>query len=118
MKNVVKSVIIFQKISDFPTFEELLVKQIMPEFLKVSGLSRIQVTKYHPHNQPIPNNLKPIQVVLDLYWESIDAMQQFVESPEGAKASTLVMNNPYSQAGAFMCKESSFTPNQNSSIEL
>ncbi|SHE82806.1 hypothetical protein SAMN05444392_103304 [Seinonella peptonophila] len=114
---MVKSVIIFQKIIDLPMFEEFLVKQIMPEFFKASHLRRIQITKFNPTGSGTPENLLPIQVILDLYWESIDDMQFFVESSAGSKVSNLVMNNQYSEAGAFMCKESYFIPKRRSDIE-
>lgn len=76
------------------------------------------MTKYKPSGSSTPENLLPIQFILDLYWESIDAMQVYVESPECAQVSHLVMNSPYGEAGAFMCKESLFIPTQKPYIEL
>lgn len=115
---MVKSVIIFQKITDLKAFEEYLYNKVMPPFLKARNLSRIQVSKVKSFNDLIPENLLSIQMTLELYWESIDAMQYFVESKEGAEASMLTMNNPYAEAGAFMCKERFFVPDQQTNIEL
>lgn len=111
-----KSSIVFQNIEDLPSFEEFLSKEVIPRFLKVANLYRIQVTSFGPSVDPTPENMKPIQFLFEIYFATPEAMQALLISEEGAELSQLVLNNPFGEAGAFICEEKFIIPNQSNPL--
>lgn len=102
--------IFFQNINDLPAFKEFLSKQAIPRLLITPNLQKTQVTSIGPSVDFTPNNLLSIQFILELYFDSIEAIYALTESPEGAKLIDLVINNPYSKTGTLFGDERILNP--------
>jgi hypothetical protein len=104
--------IFFQNINDLSSFKEFLSDEVLPQFAHASDLLQVQMTSIGPSVDPTPENLLPVQLIFEIYTETSEELDRFLESADGSELIHLLMNNPYGEAGAFFGEEKFLIPEQ------
>lgn len=91
---VVKSIDIFRNITDLPTFKEVFAKEVYPTIVSIPGVIQVKLTSVTPLSSDLSQDVEGIELILEIYLESEEALHRIITSPEAQKAMQLVQKLP------------------------
>ncbi len=105
-----KTIGIYKGIRDLDEFEKFYTSEIAPRILEVSGVIKMDFTRlYYTDAMKQPPGLEDVQVIVETYYESIEALQKALDSIEGRELTKLITRKFNGIVGAFLGKEVTFS---------
>jgi uncharacterized protein (TIGR02118 family) len=87
-----KTVGLYREMENPQAFETYYINQIVPKILKIPGVVRVEVTRIFPSPiQPSKQDGNSFFLMSETYFESSEALQNALSTPEGMEAARLIM---------------------------
>lgn len=103
----IKTVGIYNRITNLAKFEEYYTSEITPRFLRTDGVIKMRVTMLQNAGIQRPDE---IQLIIQTFYDSPSTLKKLVSSPIGQELSRLISNNQNGQLGAFIGIEQVLLP--------
>ncbi|SHE69302.1 conserved hypothetical protein [Seinonella peptonophila] len=103
-----KTVGVYRNIKDVKAFEEYYVNEVMPRFLRLPGVIRMEITSLFDVTEQQPNGMENIQLLVETYYESKKAVQYVLSSSIGKDIAKKIMENPTGEVASFVGREKVF----------
>ncbi|SHF41238.1 hypothetical protein SAMN05444392_1236 [Seinonella peptonophila] len=105
---MIKSIDIFRKITDLPTFKKIFSEEVCPSILKIPGVTQLKLTSVTPLSTDLSQDVEGIELILEIYLESEEALHQIISSPEAQEAMALAAKLP-GELSLFLGREETLT---------
>lgn len=91
---MIKSIDIFRKITDLSAFKEVFFKEIYPAIVQTPGVIQVKLTSVTPLSADLSQDIEGIQLILEVYIESEEALDRIITSPEAQRSMSLAHKLP------------------------
>lgn len=106
---MVKVINIFRKIENLDSFEEHFFSDLLPAILNSPGILGIKVTSIKPMSQELSQDVEGIQLIIENYYESQEAIDKTVHSEIGQQLMEYASKLP-GELSVFVGQEKIFSP--------
>ncbi|TCS93588.1 hypothetical protein [Hazenella coriacea] len=103
----IKTVGIYNRVTNLAKFEEYYTSEITPRFLQTDGVIKMRVTMLQSAGVQRSDD---IQLIIQTFYDSPSTLKRLVSSPIGQEISQLIANNQNGQLGAFIGVEQVLLP--------
>lgn len=107
---MIKTISFVTNLEGIEKFEEYFCNEVCPRILKTPGIIGIKVTSLLQMSVKVSQYVKDVQLMIETYYESMEALNETISSTEGQKLFELVSNIPTGEVSIFVGKEKMFTP--------
>lgn len=91
---MIKSIDIFRKITDLDAFKEIFSTEVYPAIVRIPGVIQVKLTSVTPLSTDLSQDVEGIELILEIYLESEEALDRIITSPEAQKAMQLANKLP------------------------
>ena len=107
---MVKTISFVTNLEDIEDFEKHFCENVCPLILQTYGVVGVRVTSLFQMSLKIAQPVKGVQLMVEVYYESMEALNRTINSNEGQQLFELVTHFKTGQISIFVGKEKNFYP--------